>query len=255
MKIHIIQHESFEAPAAIEIWARKKGHTISFSRLYENQKLPKQDNDFDLLIVLGGPQSPATTIEECPHFNAKEEIEFIKNAINNDKAVLGICLGAQLIGEALGAKYDHSPNREIGVFELSLTEAGRNDPFFSTFPDKFMVGHWHGDMPGLTKNSEVLAYSEGCPRQIVKYTPKVYGFQCHFEFTPDAIKGMIQNCSDELEYYKSLPFVQSTEILKSYDFIDINKYLYQFLDYIELIQCVSPTGKVTDSHNISTVQS
>jgi GMP synthase (glutamine-hydrolysing) len=182
---------------------------------------------------MGGPQSPDTTIEQCPHFNAKEEIELIKRAIDHGKAVLGVCLGAQLIGEALGANFDHSPHREIGIFELTLTEAGKRDPIVSTFPSKLLVGHWHGDMPGLTEDSEILAYSAGCPRQIVRFTPRVYGFQCHFEFTPEAVEGMVESCSEELEKYKSQPYVQGAAALKSADYSEMNDYLYKFLDYIE----------------------
>lgn len=236
MKIHIIQHESFEAPAAVTKWAESKSHQIDSTRLYLNEQLPSSVDHFDLLVIMGGPQSPATTIEECPHFNAKQEIDFIRKAIEEDKAVLGVCLGAQLIGEAFGAKFDHSPNREIGVFEVSLTDAGKNDPYFSSFPPHFLVGHWHGDMPGLTESSEVLAYSKGCPRQIVRYSPKVYGFQCHFEFTPDAILEMINHCSDELEQFKHLPFIEDASTLKRHDFTEMNRYLYGFLDYIESIQ-------------------
>lgn len=226
-------HESFEAPAAIEIWANNKNHNISYTRVYENEELPDKVNDFNFLIVMGGPQSPATTLKECPHFNTKKEIALIKMAIDSDKAVLGVCLGAQLIGEALGAKFEHSPNREIGVFELTLTDTAQKDPIFSTFPDKFQIGHWHGDMPGLTNNSEILAFNEGCPRQVVKYTPKVYGFQCHFEFTQEAIEGMIENNAHELEKYKSLPYIEDADTLRNHDYNKINKKLFRFLDYIE----------------------
>lgn len=236
MKIHFIVHESFEVPAAIALWAKNKKHQVEYTNLYRREKLPTNINAFDFLVVMGGPQSPATTVEECPHFNAKKEIDFIKNAIDGGKAVLGVCLGAQLIGEALGAKFDHSPNREIGVFEIILTEASKKDPIFSNFPGKFLVGHWHGDMPGLTKDSELLAYSEGCPRQVIRYTPKVYGFQCHFEFTSESIQGMIENCSEELEKYKSRPYIQDASTLKSNDYNEMNGYLYKFLDYMESIQ-------------------
>ncbi len=230
MKLHIVIHESFEAPAAIALWAQRKNHEVEYTKLYRNEKLPEHVDDF--LVVMGGPQSPSTTVDECPHFNAKKEMTLIKHAIDQGKIVLGVCLGAQLIGNALGGKFDHSPNREIGVFELTLTEAGKKDPVFSTFPKKFPVGHWHGDMPGLTKDAEILAYSEGCPRQIVKYAPKVYGFQCHFEFTPEAIEGMIENSLAELEKYKSLPYVQDASTLRSNDYDEMNGYLYKFLDHM-----------------------
>jgi GMP synthase (glutamine-hydrolysing) len=232
MKLHIIMHESFEAPGAIDIWANKNNFPITYTRLYQGDKLPDSTGSFDYLIVMGGPQSPATTLAECPYFNAQAEIDLIAKAVKQNKFVLGVCLGAQLIGEALGAKFDHSPNREIGVFELTQTEDGLKDPVFSAFPKNFPVGHWHGDMPGITPEAKILAYSEGCPRQIVRYTPRVYGFQCHFEFTPESIEGMIKNCSDELEKYKGLPYIETAEILRSHDFSGINGKLFKFLDYI-----------------------
>lgn len=224
-------HESFESPAAIEIWGKRKGFDITYTRQYAGDTFPEECN-FDFLVVMGGPQSPSTTLEECPHYDAKKEIAFIKKAIEQNKILLGVCLGAQLIGEALGGKFGHSPNREMGVFPLTLTEDGKQDPIIGTFPKKFMVGHWHGDMPGLTPESKVLAISEGCPRQIVRYTPKIYGFQCHFEFTPEAIEGMIENNAHELEEYKNLPYIQTAEKLRSNNYDEMNNLLFNFLDKI-----------------------
>lgn len=229
MKIHIVTHESFESPAAIEIWAINKGYEITHTRLYKGDSFP-DEIDFDFLVVMGGPQSPATTLEECSHFDAKKEIDFIKKVVEQNKLMLGVCLGAQLIGEALGARFDHSPNREIGVFPVTVTLPGKEDKIFSNFPEKFMVGHWHGDMPGLTPESEILAASEGCPRQIVRYSDKIYGFQCHFEFNPEAIEAMIQNNAHELEEYKDLPYIQNPETLRSNDYSGINELLFKFLE-------------------------
>jgi len=231
MRIHIVMHESFESPAAIEIWAKERGCTLSYTRLYLGDTFP-EGCDFDFLTVMGGPQSPATTLEECPYFDAQKEIVFIKKAIELKKIILGVCLGAQFIGEALGAHFEHSLNREIGVFPVMLTEEGKQDPIFKTFPEKFMVGHWHGDMPGLTPESKVLAVSEGCPRQIVRYAPAIYGFQCHFEFTPEAIDAMIQNNAHELEEYKGLPYIETANQLRSHDYSEMNTFLFDFLDTI-----------------------
>ena len=233
MKVHFIVHESFEAPAAIETWAKKNGSAISYTKLYAGEIFPASC-DFDFLVVMGGPQSPATTTAECPHFDGQKEIAFIKKAIDQKKVVLGVCLGAQMIGEAFGARFDHSPNREIGVYPIKLTEEGKNDPLFGTFPETFDVGHWHGDMPGLTAQSKILATSVGCPRQVVKYAPGVYGFQCHFEFTPDAIEGMIKASAQELEEHKNLPYVQTPDQLRANDYSEMNAKLFQFLDHVTL---------------------
>lgn len=235
MKLHFIIHESFEAPAAFETWGRVKGYEVTYTRIYNGDIFPEV-LDFDFLIVMGGPQCPETSKEECPYFDSLEEITFIKKAIEQSKVVLGACLGAQMIGEAMGAKFDHSPNREIGVFPVILTEDGKQDPIIGTFPETFMVGHWHGDMPGLTAESKILATSEGCPRQIVRYTPKVYGFQCHFEFTPETIEGMIKNSESELEAYKDLPYVQTKEELRVNDYKPMNELLFKFLDYMVTIK-------------------
>lgn len=194
MRIQIVMHENFEAPAAIETWAKKNNHELKYSRVYQGDKLPETTDSFDFLVIMGGPQSPTTTKEECPYFDSL---------------------------------------KEIGFYDITLTDAGKNDPLFSSFPETFLVGHWHGDMPGLTKDSEVLAFSKGCPRQIVKYTPKVWGFQCHMEFTPEAIEGMIQNSAKELEDNKSLPYIQNPEQLKKQYTSEINNLLFRFLDKLQ----------------------
>lgn len=230
MRIHFIMHESFEGPAAIQQWAVNRGYDISYSKLYQMEKLPDNIGQIDFLIVMGGPQSPATTMQDCSYFDAEEEINLIKEAIAKEKLVLGVCLGAQLIGEACGARFEHSPNKEIGIFPIHLTEEAKHDPIFAGFPETFPVGHWHGDMPGVSDKSVILAYSEGCPRQIVKYSPKVYGFQCHFEFNQEAIENMIQNSAHELERYKDLPYVQNAKELKKYDYNAMNQLLFNFLD-------------------------
>ncbi|MDP2717198.1 MAG: gamma-glutamyl-gamma-aminobutyrate hydrolase family protein [Candidatus Micrarchaeota archaeon] len=233
MRLHIVTHASFESPAAIRIWAEKRGHAVSHTRLYAGESLPESVDGFDFLVVMGGPQSPATTLAECPHFDAAAEIAFIQKTLFAQKPVLGVCLGAQLLCEAFGARFGTSPHKEIGVFDITLTAEAQNDPVFSTFPDAFPVGHWHGGMPGLSPDAVGLAKSAGCPRQVVRYSPKAYGFQCHFEFTPTAIEGMIQHAWHELESGKDLPYVLSAETLRAQDFGSMNEKLFAFLDFLQ----------------------
>ncbi|WP_222597247.1 glutamine amidotransferase-related protein [Chitinophaga pinensis] len=106
--------------------------------------------------------------------------------------------GAQLIGQALGADVEQSPQKEIGVFPIQLTAAGKRSSKFTHMAEAREVGHWHNDMPGLTADSKVLAYSDGCPRQIVEYTDLVYGLQCHMEFNPALIELLIRHSGEEL---------------------------------------------------------
>ncbi len=233
MRIHFLIHEEFEQPAAIETWALGQKHNLSYTRFYLGEKLPKNDIDFDFLIIMGGPQSPSTSREECPHFDGKKEIAFIKNTIENGKFVLGVCLGAQLISEALGAKTQQSPHREIGFFEIKFTAKGREDSLTSVFPQKLKAGHWHSDMPGLPKNASVLAISKGCPRQIIRYSKNVYGFMCHLEFTHKAIEAMIENNPKDLKFDETEKFIQSERDLRAFETDRMNDYLFDFLNKLQ----------------------
>lgn len=230
MRVHFIIHESYEAPGAYRLWAEDRNYAISKTAVYQSDKLPQSAAGIDLLVIMGGPQSPRTTKVECPYFDAAAEIAFIRNTIDAGKAVVGVCLGAQLIGEAMGARVEKSPEKEIGKFSISMTDYGKKNKLFSSFGNRLEVGHWHGDMPGLTKECKILAYSQGCPRQIVEYSRLVYGLQCHLEFTPEVIRLMIKNSKDELEKFKDQKFVSSPETLRRYDFNEMNQKLYSFLD-------------------------
>lgn len=230
MNIHFVQHEPFEAPGAYLKWAQDRKHQTTFSRVFENESLPRSADGIDLLIVMGGPQSADTRLEECSYFNAEAEKDLIRKCISAGKAVIGVCLGAQLIGEALGAKYEHGREKEIGNYPIELTEEGIKDENIHHFKSPLVVGHWHNDMPGLTRDCKILAFSEGCPRQIIQYQDKVYGFQCHMELTPDLVTGLIENEPDlEWKSWK-YKFVQSGEEILKYNYEEMNGYLYQFLD-------------------------
>ena len=207
MHIHFIIHEHFEAPGAYEIWGRSRGCSLSYTRVYQGDPLPEELGHTDLLIIMGGPQSPATTREECPWFDAQAEKALISRAIEEGKTVIGVCLGSQLIGEALGAAFCHSPEKEIGKFPVRLTDAGKANPLFEGFGSVLNVGHWHNDMPGLTPQAKVLAYSEGCPRQIVQYSERVYGFQCHMELTPEVVELLIEHSQNDLRRAGEFRFV------------------------------------------------
>ena len=230
MHIHFIIHEHFEAPGAYEIWGKNRGCSMSYSRVYQGDPLPEDLQSTDLLIIMGGPQSPATTLQECPWFDAQAEIRLIGRAIEAGKTVIGVCLGSQLIGEALGAAFCHSPEKEIGKFPVRLTDAGKANPLFEDFGHELNVGHWHNDMPGLTPQAKVLAYSEGCPRQIVQYGERVYGFQCHMELTPEVVELLIEHSQNDLSRAAEFRFVETAEKLRSHDYREMNPVLFSFLD-------------------------
>ncbi|MEX3772984.1 type 1 glutamine amidotransferase [Pseudomonas sp. MYb118] len=230
MNVHFVVHEAFESPGAYETWVQSRGHQASYSRVYLHEALPENLDDIDLLVVLGGPQGPSTTLEECPHFDAAAECALIARAVAANKAVVGVCLGAQLMGEALGGKCVHSPEAEIGNFPITLTEAGKANAKFADFGDTLEVGHWHNDMPGLTADAKILAASEGCPRQIIEYGKLVYGFQCHMEFTPEVIELLIGASGEDLVKLSQRRFVQQPPTLRANGYTAMNQKLFGFLD-------------------------
>jgi GMP synthase (glutamine-hydrolysing) len=182
---------------------------------------------------MGGPQSPDTTLDMCPHFNSLAEQVIIKKAIEANKVVIGVCLGSQLIGEALGAKFEHSPEREIGKFPIMLTEYGIIHSKLSHLGKMTEVGHWHNDMPGLTSNAKIIAFSAGCPRQIIEYSKLVYGLQCHMELTSEVVELLIQHSEVELNDAHNYKFVNTREELRNHDYQEMNQNLFIFLDKLK----------------------
>ncbi|MBQ7488119.1 MAG: hypothetical protein IJT77_11560 [Clostridia bacterium] len=227
MKVHFIQQDAWVLPGEYLCWAERNECDVSFTRCWLHNTVP-ESVDADMLVVLGGWQCPATTLNECDYFDAAAERALIRRCIGEGKMVIGVCLGAQLVGEALGAAYAHSPEREIGPVRAWLTAEGRKDPLFAAFPDTFAAGEWHNDMPGLTDDCTVIAASEGCPRQIVRYGQYVYGFQTHMEFTHEIIAAGLAEAGESIK--NGGRFVQSAEDLLTYDYTEMNRMLSAFLD-------------------------
>ena len=114
MRFHCLQHVPFETPGNIEAWAKQKGYSFSFTHFFNDDQLPEQ-NDFDALIIMGGPMS---VHDENDFGWLKKEKQFIAAAIRQQKKILGICLGAQLIADALGAMVYNNKEKEIGFMPV-----------------------------------------------------------------------------------------------------------------------------------------
>ena len=232
MKVHFVLHETFEVPGAYLKWAQERGHQVTTTKVYENETLPESVDDIDFLIVMGGPQSPDEDREAFPYYDPQAEIQLIQKAIKADRYIVGVCLGAQLLSVAYGAEYEHSPEREIGVFPITLTEAGLKDEHVKVLGPTLITGHWHGDMPGLSEDAVVLATSQGCPRQIIRFSSKHYAFQAHLEFDLEAVDLLIAADGEDVleEQSQNLDFVQQPDVIRDYDYREMNAKLYAFLD-------------------------
>ena len=232
MRVHFILHETFEVPGAYLKWAQERGHQVTTTKVYEKELLPETIDGIDFLIVMGGPQSPDEDREAFPYYDPKSELAFMKEAIAADIYIVGVCLGAQLLSVAYGAEYEHSPEREIGVFPITLTEAGLKDEHVKVLGPTLNTGHWHGDMPGLSEDAVVLATSQGCPRQIIRFSSRHYAFQAHLELDTEAVELLIAADGEDVieEQSSKLTFVQNPQVIRAYDYREMNAKLYAFLD-------------------------
>lgn len=204
MKVHVLQHVPFEGLGSIEPWLVARGATVSYTRFFESSRLPKP-MDLDLVIALGGPMS---VNDEADLPWLKEEKRFVAEAVNSGKAVLGICLGAQLIAGALGARVYPAAHKEIGWFDIEST-SDRPDMF--RFPKKVKVFHWHGETFDLPRDATRLARSAGCQNQAFQIGSRAIGLQFHLETTPASAESLIVHCRNELVDGR---FIQSEEELR-----------------------------------------
>lgn len=203
MNILWFQHIEYEGLGQIESWAQERGHTLSRHAWFENPEPPSLDG-MDALILMGGPMSVHDT-DAYPWLEAEKEL--LLDALDSRMPVLGICLGAQLIAEALGAMVIENPHRELGWFPVHRLPECESDPFFSVFPEIFPAFHWHGETFTMLHKAIPLGNSDACTRQGFHSPPGRIGLQFHLELGEGEIKTLIEN--GHLPEWQG-PYVQST---------------------------------------------
>ena len=221
MRIHYFQHVPFEGLGSMSGWLEARSARVTATRFFEEARLPRME-DIDWLIILGGPMS---VNDEKTFPWLAEEKAFIARAAAREKIVLGICLGAQLIASALGARVRANPHTEIGWFPIERTGV----PGVRALPPRAEVFHWHGETYDLPPGARGIARSAACPNQAFAMGDRVVGFQFHLETTPAAARAMIAACGEELVPGR---FIQTEEqILASAERFDrINEIMKGVLD-------------------------
>ncbi|PPC78659.1 amidotransferase [Pokkaliibacter plantistimulans] len=193
MRVLVLQHVPFEGIGAMENWFEQHDASIDYVRFFEADATLPPAQDFDLIIAMGGPMS-VNDEQGYPWLVAEKR--FLREAIQQgETAVLGVCLGAQLIASALGARVYANPVAEIGWYPIH--QQGTDEDCF-IFPPQIEVLHWHGETFDLPEGAQLLASSAACAHQAFQLGDRVIGLQCHPEMTASIIADLLDECGDEL---------------------------------------------------------
>ena len=194
MSVLFIKHIDIEGPGTMLEYMNTKAIQYQIIDLSLGEKLPSNLNEYQAIVILGGPMN---VYEEEKYNYLKDENKFIKKALEEKIPMLGLCLGAQLIAKAIGAKVGKSREKEIGWFKVKLTSDGLNDSIFDGFDNEIEVFQWHGDTFDIPENALHLASSNACANQAFKYN-NVYGFQFHLEVTNNMVKEWLDAYAEEI---------------------------------------------------------
>ena len=197
MRVLAFRHVPFEHLGLIEPALNSRGVAFDYADLYvDGAPVPKPE-DYAGLIFMGGPMSANDALPWLAR-----EIRWIEQAVRRGQPVLGVCLGAQLIAKALGARVYRNPAKEIGWFDVEFTPDAARDHLFAEAASRELVFHWHGETFDLPAGSVHLAFSDACRHQAFRVGQYAYGLQFHLEVTPAMIDDWCRqdaNCGDVRE--------------------------------------------------------
>lgn len=193
MNVVFLKNTTAEGPGTMEEYVKSRKMPFSIIDLSLGEALPSIES-FTHLVVLGGPMA-VYEMHLYPYL--REEARFIERAAGSGKSILGVCLGSQMLAHVLGAKVYAGPEKEIGWYEVALTDDGMKDKCMSSLSiggrNRAEVFQWHGDTFDLPSGAVRLASSEIYPNQAFRYGERIYGLQFHIEVTPRIVTGWLEN--------------------------------------------------------------
>lgn len=181
MRFLVFQHIDVEHPGIFRDFMREEGIARETVELDAGEAIPSFDG-FDALIAMGGPMD---TWEEDEHpWLAPEKAAIRRWVLELRRPFLGVCLGHQLLSDALGGGVAKMRAPEVGILAVELTEAGKADPLFAGLGPSVRCLQWHGaEVSPPPADAVVLATSPLCPVQAMRAGPAAYGVQFHGEIT------------------------------------------------------------------------
>jgi GMP synthase (glutamine-hydrolysing) len=195
-KVTVLQHEPFEKLGIIADALRSRSISYEYIRTFEGQPVPRHLTDVDGLVVMGGSMG---VYEHHWHPFLLNEIKLIETAIEDNKPVLGVCLGSQLLATALGAGVRKAAKKEIGWYPIRLGPDSARDQLFAEAPASFVAYHWHGDIFDMPPGAVPLASSELTEHQAYRYGQSAYGLLFHMEATHSIVQDMVNGFARELK--------------------------------------------------------
>jgi len=204
MRWHCLQHLPDEGPGYAAGWLAAHGHTLGFTRLFEPNPVFPALADFDGLLILGGAMS---VHDEARFPWLVAEKAFLQRALRAGKITLAICLGAQLLAEALGGEVRPNPEPEIGFWTVRFSAKALAHPLLRGWPDKAAVLHWHSDTFTVPPGALRVGMSAGCAAQGFVWGDGVIGLQFHPEMTEDMVEQLM--AFEDHETAEEQEFVQT----------------------------------------------
>ncbi|GBD39509.1 GMP synthase [glutamine-hydrolyzing] [bacterium HR37] len=184
MRVLVLRHVPHEHLGVLASVFEKNRIPYEYVDIYKEKNPHITLGDAGGLVILGGPMN-VYEVDRYPFLDLEDRL--VKDAVEKNLPVLGICLGAQIIAKALGARVTRNREKEIGWYPIRITEDAREDRLFRYFGDEEVVFHWHGDTFEIPEGAVHLACSSLCRNQAFRYGSCVYALQFHIEVTQDMV--------------------------------------------------------------------
>ncbi len=226
MRVAVLQHAEFEGPGAVIDWVQNRQGQLELVKTYSPAVLYPDPTEVDLVVILGGPMN---TDQLAQHPWLAAEKRFIRSLVASDTPVLGICLGAQLLAEALGGTVTDNPEPEIGWFPI-IPVAAAADGFSLTEP--LPVLHWHSQTFSVPAQARRFAESAACPNQGFEWQNRIIGLQFHPEYNERLVADTIAHLQQDLQPREFVQSAVQIAQVPSDQYRNAHRLLFAVLDYL-----------------------